>query len=85
MTPDSKNGPPDGAYIITAEAVVNTYTAMAAVTTRFGPDRLRQALRPVIEEILTEYSGSVRSQLVLDRGAKLSAELYFRTTSEETG
>ena len=62
---------------IAAEAAVNTYAALSRLTTRQGPARLAQALRPVLEEILKE-SGSLPSASALDRGADLAAELYFQ-------
>ncbi len=62
---------------IAADAAVNTYAALARLTTRQGPARLAQALRPVLEEILKE-SGGVPAPAALDRGAELAAELYFQ-------
>ncbi len=62
---------------IAAEAAVNTYAALARLTTRRGPARLAQALRPVLEEILKE-TGGVPAPAALDRGAELAAELYFQ-------
>ncbi len=62
---------------IAAEATVNTYAALSRLTTRQGPSRLAQALRPVLEEILKE-SGGLPSPSALDRGAELAAELYFQ-------
>lgn len=65
---------------IAAEAAANTYAALSPLTTRQGPSRLAQALRPVIEEILKE-SGGVPALSALDRGAELAAELYFQHRS----
>ncbi|PQA89631.1 helix-turn-helix transcriptional regulator [Hyphococcus luteus] len=62
---------------IAAEATVNTYAALSRLTTRQGPARLAQALRPVLEEILKE-TGGVPSLSALDRGAELASELYFQ-------
>jgi DNA-binding XRE family transcriptional regulator len=44
LSPQDRQSPPDEAVEIAAEAVVNTYAALSPVTTRQGPDRLRQAL-----------------------------------------
>lgn len=65
---------------VAAEAGVNTYAALARLSTRRGPARLAQALRPVLEEILKE-SGGVPAPSALDRGAELAAELYFQHRS----
>ncbi|MAW82071.1 MAG: hypothetical protein CMI63_17680 [Parvularcula sp.] len=65
---------------IAAEAAVHTYAALSPLTTRQGPARLAQALRPVLEEILKE-SGGVPAPSALDRGAELAAELYFQHRS----
>jgi len=79
LTPPNNSNPQDVAVDIAAEAVVNTYAALATVTTRQGPDRLCQALRPVLAEILQENEGSPPPAGVLDRGAELGAQLYFQT------
>lgn len=70
--------PPDHAVEIAAEAAANTYLALAPVTTRHGPARLTQALRPVLEEILREYAGSPPPPGALDRGAELATDLYYQ-------
>jgi len=76
LAPDSATVPED-AFEIAAEAVLNTYVALSNVTTRQGHDRLYQALRPVLEEILREYLGPI-SRSDLDRGAKLATQLYYK-------
>lgn len=73
---DSAPSGPD-VLAIAAEAGANTYAALSRLTTRRGPARLGQALRPVLEEILKE-SGGVPAPSALDRGAELAAELYFQ-------
>ncbi len=85
LTPSGEKGPPEAAYPIAAEAVINTHAALSAVTTRRGPDRLRQALRPVIEEILREYLASPPTADTLDRAASLACELYCHTTQRKRG
>ncbi len=62
---------------VAAEAVVNTYAALAQLTTRRGSARLAQALRPVLEEILKETGGSP-GPAAIERGAELAAELYLQ-------
>ncbi|NOX81872.1 MAG: helix-turn-helix transcriptional regulator [Alphaproteobacteria bacterium] len=74
-----KPEPPDAAVTIAAEAVVNTYIALSTVTTRQGPERFCQALRPVLEEILREYSASPPPPAALDRGAELATQIYFQS------
>lgn len=69
---------------IAAEAAVSTYAALSRLTTRQGPSRLAQALRPVLAEILKE-SGGLASASALDRGAELAAELYFQHRSLQRG
>ncbi|MEO1135514.1 MAG: helix-turn-helix transcriptional regulator [Pseudomonadota bacterium] len=63
---------------VAAEAAASTYVALSRLTTRRGPARLAQALRPVLEEIVKE-SGSLPATAALERGADLAAELYFQT------
>lgn len=77
LTADSPLSPPEEAIDIAAEAVLNTYVALSTVTTRQGPNRLRQALRPVLGEILREYSERVPDAL-LDQGAALATQYYFQ-------
>ncbi|NOX94968.1 MAG: helix-turn-helix transcriptional regulator [Alphaproteobacteria bacterium] len=79
LSPEDHASPPDEALGIAAEAVMNTYLALSRITTRRGPDRLKQALRPVIEEILREFAGSPLPASALDRGAELAAQLYFQS------
>jgi DNA-binding XRE family transcriptional regulator len=75
--------PPDAAVTIAAEAVVNTYIALSTVTTRQGPERFCQALRPVLEEILREYSASPPPPAALDRGAELATQIYFQSWTQD--
>lgn len=70
---------PDDIAEIAAEAVANTYAALAKVTTRRGRDRLLQALRPVLEEILRETSDVEPTPLMLDQGAQLATRLYYQS------
>ncbi len=77
-----KPAPPDTAVTIAAEAVVNTYMALSTVTTRQGPERFCQALRPVLEEILREYSASPPPAAALDRGAELATQIYFQSWTQ---
>lgn len=79
LTSLDANAPPVEAVEITAEAVANTYAALSVITTRQGPRRLEQALRPVLEEILREYGASV-PRAALDRGAALASEIYHQTS-----
>ncbi len=79
LSPKDKPDIPEDAVELGAEAVVNTYIALSAVTTRQGRDRLCQALRPVLEEILREYSASPPLSSALDRGAELATQLYFQS------
>ena len=64
---------------IGVEAAVNTYEALSVVTSREGPARLAQALRPVLEEMLQELGVPISASAV-DRGADLAAQLYLQTT-----
>lgn len=67
---------------LAAEAAANTYLALSTVTTRQGPDRLVQALRPVIEEILEEMSAPEPARRRLDQATRQAAELYFQERPE---
>ncbi|MGE0409170.1 MAG: helix-turn-helix domain-containing protein [Amphiplicatus sp.] len=60
-----------------AEAVVNTHAALSKITTRRGPDRLAQALRPVLEEIRKEYPELRLRPERLDEAANAAGDLYF--------
>ena len=77
LTPEGDPGPPVEATDIAAEAVISTYAALSKITTRRGPDRLRQAVRPVIEEILRDYGERPPSCAALDKGAAMAAHLYY--------
>lgn len=60
-----------------AEAVANTYAALARATTRQGlKDRAAQALRPVLAEILKDYAASAIPPARLDETARCIAALY---------
>ena len=78
------NAPPTPSNLleIATEAVTNTYTALARLTTHRGQARLAQALRPVLEEILKE-SGGAPAPSALDRGAQLAAELYLQSDRQQ--
>ena len=77
LTPQDAASVPDDTVAIAAEAVANTYMALSSVTTRQGPDRLCQALRPVLEEILRENLETI-APAALDQGASLATQLYFQ-------
>lgn len=62
---------------VAAEAIADACAALARVTTRRGPDRLLQALRPVFAEILTETPDLCVPSDALDRAAALAAQRYF--------
>lgn len=70
--------PAEALLDIATEAVSNTYAALAPVTTRQGPVRLTQALRPVLEEILRDSGALTLSDRDLDRGASLASDVYFQ-------
>jgi transcriptional regulator with XRE-family HTH domain len=63
---------------VAAEAVANTHAALARVTTRRGPDRLAQALRPVLEEIRKESPELLLPLERLDEAAASAGALYFQ-------
>lgn len=83
LSPTGRPAPPQDAIEIAAEAVANTYMALSSVTTRQGPDRLRQALRPVLEEILREYSDPPPPR-ALDRGATMATDLYYQAWTADS-
>ena len=79
-----KNGveirdPEKAAIALAAEAVVHTFEALAGITTRRGPDRLQQALLPVLEETLKDYSGRAPDQNRLREAAAEIARLYYQS------
>lgn len=64
------------------EAVANTYAALATVTTRRNlEDRVAQALRPVLAEILQDYAANSATPRDLDQAAKRLAALYCTRVS----
>ncbi len=79
LTAQGVPDPPDLSIAIAAEAAANTYAALSRVTTRQGPARLTQALRPVLEEILRECADPVPPAVAIDRGAQLATELYYQS------
>jgi len=78
LLPTDLPGSPEELAEVAAEAVLNTYAALSTVTTRQGPDRLQQALRPVLEEILREFAGRP-PPTALDQGTGLAMQLYFQS------
>lgn len=82
LIPVGVREPAETAVEIAAEAVANTFAALKPVTSRQGPARLTQALRPVLEEILLECSGPMPGG-ALDRGAKLATDLYYQSSQFE--
>ncbi|MEX0645503.1 MAG: helix-turn-helix transcriptional regulator [Parvularculaceae bacterium] len=70
--------PADETIDVAAEAVASTHAALARVTTRRGPDRLAQALRPVLEEIQKECPELLLSLERLDEAAASAGALYFQ-------
>lgn len=65
-----------------AEAVANTYAALATVTTRRNlEDRVAQALRPVLAEILQDYAANSVLPADLDQAANMLAALYCARVS----
>ncbi len=79
LTAQGAPDPPERSVAIAAEAAANTYAALRPVTTRQGPARLTQALRPVLEEILRECADPVPPAGAIDRGAQLATELYYQS------
>ncbi len=79
LTAQDAPDPPPRSIAIAAEAASNTYAALSPVTTRQGPARLTQALRPVLEEILRECADPVPPGPAMDRGARLATELYYQS------
>ena len=76
LTAQDAPDPPDKAFEIAAEAIANTHAALRPVTTREGPARLTQALRPVLEEILREYADRMTVRTLLDYSAGIEGQ-YF--------
>lgn len=68
---------------LAADAAVNTYAALSTITTRRGPDRMIQALRPVFAEILEDLSAPASARQRLEGAARKSAELYFQARPQK--
>jgi hypothetical protein len=62
---------------LAAEAATHTYLALSTVTTRFGADRLFQALRPVFAEILEESAAPAPLRRRLDAEVQRAVDAYF--------
>ncbi len=73
-----------GILKLAAEAIANTHSALARVTTRHGQARLAQALRPVLEEILKEHSATLPPVHHLEEAASCAASLYYRCLQLQT-
>jgi transcriptional regulator with XRE-family HTH domain len=67
---------------LAAEAAANTYAALSMVTSRQGVDRLAQALRPVLLEILAESFGSQSDHPSLEAMSIRASELYFQARQQ---
>ena len=63
---------------LAAEAAANTYAALSTVTSRSGADRLAQALRPVVSEILEELSVPHKKRGDCEKVVLQAAETYFQ-------
>ncbi|HNR77970.1 MAG TPA: hypothetical protein PKM48_12630 [Parvularculaceae bacterium] len=63
---------------LAAEAAANTYVALSTVTSRAGADRLAQALRPVVSEILAEMSVPHQYRARSDESIRQAVALYFQ-------
>lgn len=61
-----------------AEAAAGAHAALARVTSRRGADRLVQALRPVLQEMLQGWPGPAVPHDRLERAAEDAAALYYR-------
>ena len=68
---------------LAAEAAANTYLALSTITTRAGADRLAQALRPVVAEILEELSAPAAAHRDLEATTRRAAALYFQALPEK--
>ncbi len=65
---------------LAAEAAAHTYAALSTITTRQGPDRLTQALRPVFEEILSESEAGDPAFQRLPLAIDEAVALYFQAS-----
>lgn len=68
---------------LAAEAAAHTYLALSTVTTRFGADRLFQALRPVFAEILEESGAPAASRRRIDEEARRAVDAYFQARPQK--
>ena len=83
VTASEADGPSKSSFVLAAEAVIETYSALSKVTTRRGADRLRQALRPVLEELLNEHMGKAPSSVELEKAVDLATQLYLHAFEPE--
>lgn len=68
---------------LAADAAAHTYLALSTITSRRGPDRLRQALRPVLLEILEEMSAAETAFDRVDQAIETATTLYFQARPEK--
>jgi len=74
-------GADDGLAMLAAEAAADTYAALARITSRRGPDRLAQVLRPVLEEILRKTPALPFDEIRTEEAARAASAIYFRATA----
>lgn len=68
---------------LAADAAAHTYLALSTITSRRGPDRLRQALRPVLLEILEEMSAAEAAFRRVDQAIETATSLYFQARPQK--
>ena len=78
LTKQDKEDLPSEKIDIAVEVVITTYAALSRVTKRDGPHRLRQAYRPVLEELYVDITGAPPPPKALDAGAELAAKIYYQ-------
>jgi len=66
---------------LAADAAARAYAALSSVTTLRNPDRLVQALQPVVEEILEELSVASSRRTLSGPLVREAAERYLRTAA----
>ena len=69
---------PASLAILAADAAAGAHAALARVTSRRGADRLAQALRPVLQEMLRGWPGPAAPGVRLEQAAQDAAGLYYR-------
>lgn len=76
FAPTGAERAPDALIASAVQATIGVCDALSVISDRVAAERLSQALRPVLQEVLNDYENLVSSH-TLERAVNLGVELYF--------